>query len=55
MAYLLLWSSIDRYVSLRRDFGSDDVTKRVERLAEEPVLREVLNIYKCVLDRTLRS
>lgn len=42
MAYLLLWSSIERYVSLRWGFGRDDVTKRVERLAEEPAFCEAL-------------
>ena len=42
MAYLLLWSSIERYVSLRWGFGSDDVTKRVERLAAEPAFCEAL-------------
>jgi hypothetical protein len=34
MAYLLLWSSIERYVSLRYDLG-DRVTHKVDRLAGE--------------------
>jgi hypothetical protein len=34
MAYLLLWSAIERYVSLRYHFG-DCVTKKVNRLARE--------------------
>jgi hypothetical protein len=41
MAYLLLWSSIERYVSLRWGFNHN-VTKRVERLAEEPAFRNAL-------------
>jgi gamma-glutamylcyclotransferase (GGCT)/AIG2-like uncharacterized protein YtfP len=42
MAYLLLWSSIERYASLRWGFGGQNVTKRVERLAEEPAFRNAL-------------
>lgn len=34
MAYLLLWSAIERYVSLRYHFGKK-VTKKVNKLAEE--------------------
>lgn len=35
MAYLLLWSAIERYVSLRYHFG-DKVTEKVNHLADEP-------------------
>jgi hypothetical protein len=35
MAYLLLWSSIERYVSLRYHLG-DEATKKVDHLADEP-------------------
>lgn len=35
MAYLLLWSSIERYVSLRYHLG-DRVTEKVNQLAREP-------------------
>lgn len=42
MAYLLLWSSIERYVSLRYRMDGRDLTKRVERLAEEPSFKTAL-------------
>ena len=53
MAYLLLWSSIERYVSLRYHFG-DDATKKVGNLASETAFRiglkdivaESRNIYR---------
>lgn len=35
MAYLLLWSSIERYVSLRYDLGGDHATAKILRLARE--------------------
>jgi len=41
MAYLLLWSSIERYVSLRYHLG-DRVTEKVNHLASEPVFAEAL-------------
>jgi hypothetical protein len=41
MAYLLLWSSIERYVSLRYHLG-DRVTDKVGRLAREPAFAECL-------------
>ena len=41
MAYLLLWSSIERYVSLRFHLG-DRVTDKVGRLAREPAFAEGL-------------
>ncbi len=45
MAYLLLWSSIERYASLRYRLGGRDYTQRVLRLAEEPAFAEALRIY----------
>jgi hypothetical protein len=41
MAYLLLWTSIERYLSLRYSLGLD-VMKRVRRLAEEPAFKQGL-------------
>jgi len=41
MAYLLLWTSIERYLSLRYSLG-EEVMKRVNRLAEEPSFRQGL-------------
>lgn len=41
MAYLLLWSAIERYVSLRYGLGGD-VMKHVRHLAEEPEFGESL-------------
>lgn len=47
MAYLLLWSSIERYVSLRYKIGGDDVMAKIRRLAEEDAFREALrNVIK---------
>ncbi|MBV9868551.1 MAG: hypothetical protein JO316_24620 [Abitibacteriaceae bacterium] len=42
MAYLLLWSSIERYVSLRYHLGSR-VTHKVDLLAQEPSFAEALH------------
>ena len=39
MAYLLLWSAIERYLSLRYHLG-DAVWQKVKRLAEEPAFAE---------------
>lgn len=44
MAYLLLWSSIERYVSLRYHLG-DKVTEKVGQLAHEPAFGECLPRY----------
>jgi len=44
MAYLLLWSSIERYVSLRYHLGSK-VTDKVFQLAEEPAFRNAVQCY----------
>ena len=41
MAYLLLWSSIERYVSLRYHLA-DRVTEKIGRLAREPAFAEGL-------------
>jgi hypothetical protein len=41
MAYLLLWSSIERYVSLRYHLGGE-AWKKVEHLAREPAFRSAL-------------
>lgn len=41
MAYLLLWSSIERYVSLRYHLG-DKVSEKVKQLASEPAFSENL-------------
>lgn len=41
MAYLLLWSSIERYVSLRYHLG-DKVTEKVNSLAEEAAFAHAL-------------
>ena len=41
MAYLLLWSSIERYVSLRYHLG-DKVSEKVSHLAEEPSFASAL-------------
>lgn len=41
MAYLLLWSAIERYVSLRYHLG-DKVVKKIERMAEEEAFGRAL-------------
>lgn len=41
MAYLLLWSAIERYLSFRYHLG-DAVWQKVQHLAEEPAFAEVL-------------
>jgi len=41
MAYLLLWSSIERYVSLRYHLGGK-VSEKVNQLADEPPFAEAL-------------
>jgi hypothetical protein len=41
MAYLLLWSSIERYTAFRYGLGGD-VWQRVKRLAEEPAFHQGL-------------
>lgn len=69
MAYLLLWTCIERYASLRYHLG-DKATKKVMNLAEEPAFRAALLKYvserravqradkpteKCVLDANFPS
>ena len=44
MAYLLLWSSIERYVSLRYHFGGK-VKPKVDQLQNEPAFADSLKIY----------
>jgi hypothetical protein len=44
MAYLLLWSSIERYVSLRYHLG-DKVKEKVDKLAEEPAFARGLQLF----------
>jgi hypothetical protein len=51
MAYLLLWSSIERYVSLRYHLG-DRVTEKVNALADEMVFVSALR-EKVQRERTL--
>lgn len=52
MAYLLLWSSIERYASLRYGFG-DKPTPKIDRLADEPAfiarLSEIVTEKRTVL------
>ena len=44
MAYLLLWTCIERYASLRYHLG-DKATQKVKNLAEEPAFRAALLKY----------
>lgn len=44
MAYLLLWSSIERYVSLRYHLGKD-VTRKIEQLAREAAFASSLLVH----------
>lgn len=44
MAYLLLWSGIERYLSLRYHLG-DNVMEKVRRLAHEPAFTTALKQY----------
>ena len=46
MAYLLLWTCIERYASLRYHLG-DKATKKVMNLAEEPAFRTALLKHVC--------
>jgi hypothetical protein len=41
MAYLLLWSAIERYASLRYNLG-EDVTRKICSLADEPAFQDAL-------------
>ncbi len=42
MAYLLLWSAIERYVSLRYDLGDDRATAKVFAMASEAAFNKAL-------------
>lgn len=44
MAYLLLWSSIERYVSLRYHLG-DRAMEKVHQLADEPAFAQGLRVH----------
>ena len=46
MAYLLLWTCIERYASLRYHLGNK-ATQKVKNLAEEPAFRAALLEYVC--------
>lgn len=41
-AYMLLWSSVERYVSLRYGLGKDPIVEKVKRLADEPAFVDAL-------------
>ena len=43
-AYMLLWSSMERYASLRYHFRAN-ATEKVERIALEPAFRDALHAY----------
>lgn len=42
MAYLLLWSAIERYVSLRYSLAGSEISQKVYRMALEPTFRHAL-------------
>jgi hypothetical protein len=44
MAYLLLWSSIERLASFRHGFGGD-ITRKIRKLAEEPLFAAALRTH----------
>jgi hypothetical protein len=44
MAYMLLWSAIERYLSLRYSLG-EDVNKKIGKLAEEPGFKDALVLH----------
>lgn len=46
MAYLLLWTAIERFVALRYNFRGEQVMKTVYRLSEEPLFAEMLQHTK---------
>ncbi len=43
MAYTLLWSSIERYASLRWGFSRDKIVQRIKKLSEEESFRKALS------------
>jgi hypothetical protein len=46
MAYLLLWSAIERFVALRYNFRGEHVMNNVYKLAEEPIFAKLLQNTK---------
>lgn len=42
MAYLLLWTVIERYVSFRYSLDGERATKKIEKVADEPAFQETL-------------
>jgi hypothetical protein len=53
-AYLLLWSAIERYLSLRYHLGQD-VERKVKALGEEPAFRSALAEYVSVERSVFRA
>ena len=53
MAYLFLWSIVERYVRLRYFLKAEGVTKRIYKLAEEQEFCDALN-REAVEKRTLQ-
>jgi hypothetical protein len=54
MAYLLLWTAIERYCTLRWGFGDEPVA-RVNRLATEPAFAESLKRHVHEMRRVFRA
>ncbi len=54
-AYMLLWSSIERYVSLRYGLGKDRLVEKVKRLAEESAFVDALSATSPAAARNLRT
>ena len=54
MAYLLLWSSIERYLSLRYHLGSE-VSKKIANLAQESAFRDALTKHVAREDLVFRA
>lgn len=53
-AYMLLWSSIERYVSLRYGLGKDRIVEKVRRLGDERAFIDVLHTLPAGSLRNLR-
>jgi len=53
MAYLLLWSSIERFVALRYNFRGDHIIQNITNLTKEPKFKEL--ILRCNEKRVLYS
>ena len=55
-AYMVLWSSIERYVSLRYSIGrSEGVMQRLFKLADEPCFKDALLETALAAERDLRT